>query len=270
VEVKTASPLAVRRFGKGGRRVLALHCTLAHAGAWRGLAEAMPDEIGLLAPDMFGHGRSPDWDGSGDFTERMVSALVPLIDAPVDVVGHSMGGVIALHLAAWHSQLVRSLTLIEPVLFGIVAQEAPALLKAQAAQNAPFEAAIATGDFDAAARLFNGGWGAEGGRSWADTPEAVRAAMARGVRIVPACAPAVTKDRFGLFAAGGLNGVTMPVRLLHGDQTQPIVAAANQGVARQLPQARVCVVAGAGHMLPITHPVAVADQLRAVFRSTPI
>lgn len=260
--------LFARSFGHGPRSVLGLHCTLAHSGAWRGLADAIADDVSLLAPDMLCHGHSPDWDGAGDFTERMVAALLPLIEAPVDLVGHSMGGVIALHLAAWHPERVRSLTLVEPVLFGVVAQDAPDLLARQNEQNAAFEAAMTAGDHDAAARLFSGGWG-DGGREWLEMPEALRAAMARGVRIVPVCAPTVTEDRFGLFESGGLNRVTMPVQLMHGDQTQPIVAEACNGVARRLPQADISVVAGAGHMLPITHPDAVAEQLRLLFRDIP-
>ena len=29
------------RLGEGARQVLAIHCTLAHSGAWRGLAAAL-------------------------------------------------------------------------------------------------------------------------------------------------------------------------------------------------------------------------------------
>ena len=260
--------LSLQRFGQGPRQVLGLHCTLAHSGAWRGLADALEGDVTLIAPDMLSHGKSPDWDGAGDFSERMVAALLPLIDEPVDVVGHSMGAVIALHLAAWHPERVRSLTLVEPVLFGVVAHDAPDLLAAQKEQNAPFEAAMTAGDHDTAARLFSGG-GGDGSRGWAEMPQALRAAMARGVRIVSACAPTVSADRFGLFATGGLDRVTMPVCLMHGEQTQPIVAAANRGVARRLPQAHICEVAGAGHMLPITHPEAAAERLRLLFRDLP-
>ncbi|MEX0301721.1 MAG: alpha/beta hydrolase, partial [Leisingera sp.] len=32
-----------RRFGRGPRHVLAVHCSLAHSGAWRGLAEVMAE-----------------------------------------------------------------------------------------------------------------------------------------------------------------------------------------------------------------------------------
>ena len=41
----------VRRLGDGGRNLLALHCTIAHSGAWSGLAKALDGSVCLVAPD---------------------------------------------------------------------------------------------------------------------------------------------------------------------------------------------------------------------------
>ena len=44
---------------------MALHCSLAHAGAWSGLAERLTN-LTLTGFDQIGHGRAPDWDGMTD------------------------------------------------------------------------------------------------------------------------------------------------------------------------------------------------------------
>jgi pimeloyl-ACP methyl ester carboxylesterase len=66
---------------------------------------------------MLSHGKSPDWDGSGDFQDVSVAAALPFLDdAPMDLIGHSFGATLALRLAVAHPDRVRSLTMIEPVL----------------------------------------------------------------------------------------------------------------------------------------------------------
>ena len=92
-------PLFARSFGDGPRQVLALHCTMAHSGAWRGLSAALSDVATLTATDMLCHGRSPDWDRAGDFQDRIARAAGAHLTAPMDVIGHSFGAATALRLA---------------------------------------------------------------------------------------------------------------------------------------------------------------------------
>ncbi|MHA6264922.1 alpha/beta fold hydrolase [Arenibacterium sp. CAU 1754] len=265
-----AQPLASRTFGTGPRKVLALHCTIAHAGAWRALANAMADEITLIAPDMLSHGKSPDWDKKGDFQDRMVKAVEPFLDEPMDVVGHSFGATVALRLAVDYPDKVRSLTMIEPVYFAIAAQDAPDILREQTAKAKPFHDAVTAGEYENAARIFNRSWSDADGPRWPDLPEATRTAMTRGVQIVPACSPSIIDDCHGLLKPGVLDRVAMPVLLLRGDQTDEIIGIVNDGLARRLPDADNQVIAGAGHMLPITNPVETAAALRSVFVRAPL
>lgn len=259
-------PLFCRRLGEGPREVLALHCTMAHSGAWRGLSEAMGAAATLHAPDMLCHGKSPDWDGRGDFQTRMVDAVLPFLPRPMDVVGHSFGATVALRLAAMRPDLVRSLTLIETVHFAFVKADHPERLEQARAENSAYGAAIEAGDYFEAARHFASDWG-DGG--WEALPEARRAAMARAVRIVPACSPSIIDDAPGLLKPGGLAGVTMPVLLLRGDRSPELIGLTNGAIARRLTDVRNEVVPGAGHMLPITHAGALAKRLLAFFDEVP-
>lgn len=264
-----AQQLHCQTMGTGPRRVMALHCTMAHSGAWRGLSEALEGTAEVHATDMLNHGQSPDWNGQGDFQDAIVRGVTSHMDGGSwDIVGHSFGATAALRLAVLHPERVRTLTLIESVYFAPVGQDAPELVEAQQARSAPFNAALEAGDFPLAARIFNRGWGGgEGGPPWDSLPEKLRAAMARGVQIVPHCAPAIIDDCHGLLAPGVLDRVACPVLLLRGGETAPIIAEVNTGLARRIPGAVNAVVPGAGHMLPITHPGDTAAHLRALWDS---
>lgn len=260
-----ASPISVRSFGNGPRRVLALHCTLAHSGAWRGLADLLgKDQVTLIAPDMLSHGRSPDWDEAGDFQDISVAALAHLIEPGTDIIGHSFGATVALRLAAEYPEKVRSLTLIESVFFAVALQEAPALLVDHDKDAGPFSDALQARDYALAARLFNRMW-SDKGPAWADLPETLRTAMIRGIHVVPGCRAAIYDDLAGLLAPGVLDRITAPCLLLRGGQTHPVIGAVNDGLARRLPDAQNLVIGGAGHMLPITHPVETAAELKSLF-----
>jgi pimeloyl-ACP methyl ester carboxylesterase len=77
--------------------MLLLHGLGATGGVWRGVEAITP----ATAPDLPGHG-SAAWHETYTF-ERHAEAVLPLLktfDRPVPVVGHSMGGVVALALAA--------------------------------------------------------------------------------------------------------------------------------------------------------------------------
>ncbi len=156
------------------------------------------------------------------------------------------------------------MTLIEPVFFAVALQDAPEMVADHDRAAAPVWEAFDAGDFALAARLFNRMW-SSGGPRWPDLPEATRAAMTRGIRVVPACDSSVYHDKAGLLRPGVLGAAAMPVLLLRGSLTQPVIAAMNEGLVRRLPDARSEVIEGAGHMLPISHPEATAAALRRLW-----
>ena len=257
-------PVYARQFGHGPRQVLAIHCTLAHSGAWRGLAAQMADEATFTAFDMLTHGRSADWDGQGDVQDRMVEIAESLLTERMDVIGHSFGATVALRLAMAHPERVRSLTLVEPVYFCFAMQDAPDLVARHEADAAPFSGPLERGDFETGARLFNEMWGGAG-VPWEDMPDAARAGMVRSIRFVPACRPSLYDDLAGVLEPENLARVRMPVLLLRGSDSHPVTPAINDAIARRLADADNALVEGAGHMLPITHPGEVAKHLRALF-----
>lgn len=87
----------MRRSGADGPTVLLLHGLGATADVWRGVAAALEPRA-CLAPDLPGHGGSPPLPA---YTFAAVAdAVAHLVDPSGTVVlGHSFGGVVALHLA---------------------------------------------------------------------------------------------------------------------------------------------------------------------------
>jgi lipase len=100
-----------------GTAVLALHGVRNHGGRFRRLAgDAYPDAW-VIAPDLRGHGRSgwePPWDVPTHVADLLETLDAHGVDMPVEVIGHSFGGLIACALAARAPKRVRSLTLLDP------------------------------------------------------------------------------------------------------------------------------------------------------------
>jgi pimeloyl-ACP methyl ester carboxylesterase len=107
--------LHVRRWGGTGPTVLALHGITATSMGWLQVADRLPD-VTLLAPDLRGRGRSAQLPGPYGMAAH-VADVVDLLDradaSRVVVVGHSMGGFVAVALAARHPDRVAQLLLLD-------------------------------------------------------------------------------------------------------------------------------------------------------------
>ena len=112
-----SSSLHLNRYGPPGpAKVLAIHGLTGHGRRWHRLAGRYLSDVGVLAPDLIGHGRSTyaaPWT-----IDANVAALAGVIEdeahGPVVVVGHSFGGAVALHLAAQCPDLVSGVVLLDP------------------------------------------------------------------------------------------------------------------------------------------------------------
>ncbi|ETX14054.1 esterase [Roseivivax halodurans JCM 10272] len=101
--------------------VLIAHGLFGSGRNWGVIAKRLADRGEVIAVDMRNHGQSP-WseehgypDLAGDLAE-----VIDTLDAPADVVGHSMGGKAAMALALAHPEKVRRLVVadIAPVAYG--------------------------------------------------------------------------------------------------------------------------------------------------------
>jgi pimeloyl-ACP methyl ester carboxylesterase len=259
-------PAPYRVWGEGNARpVLALHCTLAHAGAWSGLARELAG-VELTAFDQPGHGRAAEWDGEAELqglTTRLAIEFAEQVGggAPIDLMGHSFGGTVCLRLALERPDLVRSLVLVEPVLFAAARAAGAPAFSPFAAGHMAFEDEVRAGRRDTGARMFHAAWGGETG--FDDLPAAQRDYMLDRIHFIVEQGPSLRDDTGGLLRYMGLESLGVPVLLVEGGESPPVIDAIMGELARRLPDATRLVVPGAGHMVPITHPGPVAAAIRA-------
>ncbi|MET4128518.1 alpha/beta hydrolase [Roseovarius sp. MBR-6] len=247
--------------GQGPRAALAIHCSLAHSGAWAGVARALGADLTLTAFDLPGHGGSGAWENEGEIQATSTAMAADLLDAPADIIGHSFGATVALRLAVEHPGLVRSLSLYEPVFFAVALADRPEMRAGHETEMAAYRAGHEAGDLAGAARGFLRVWG--DGEGWDALPAPTRARIAAQMPLIEAAAPALYGDAGGMLASGALTRIAAPVLLMQGARSPAIIGAINDGLAARLPDCRRATIAGAGHMGPITRPQAVAAEIAA-------
>lgn len=93
--------------------VLLLHGALAGGIVWRRVRRELQGDVGVIAPDLpgFGGNRAAAGVGSLEAYVEFASGLVER-ERPTHIVGYSMGGIVALALAARHPDLVQGVGLI--------------------------------------------------------------------------------------------------------------------------------------------------------------
>jgi hypothetical protein len=113
--------LQVRRAVSSGEPAVFVHGLGGSATNWTDLMGELLPDCNSIALDLPGFGQSPpprDGDYSPAGHARAVEALIEAEfgQQPVHLFGNSMGGAIAVQLAARRSDLVRSLTLVSPAM----------------------------------------------------------------------------------------------------------------------------------------------------------
>lgn len=111
----------------GAPVVLLQHGMRDHAHSWTWLAEALKDHYHVIAPDLRGHGDS-DWSSDGNYAlPSFVIDLAAIADfcglKDFALIGHSLGGHIALRYTAAFPDRVSALIVIEGVELPIIRQE---------------------------------------------------------------------------------------------------------------------------------------------------
>lgn len=241
--------------GDPDRPALALHCMLASGSYWGAIAERLGARIDLTSFDMPGHGRSGPWTpgpNDPDYHTAVTRIAASFIQRPLDLIGHSMGATVALRIAVAAPEAVRSLTLIEPVLFA--ATHNPA----QTARDAQMAELMAEGRKEEATRAFMASWGAQG---YDDLPPRMQEQMRARIGLVAENAPTLSQDSAQILRDGGLEAIEAPVLLISGQESPAVVHEISDALAARLPDVGRAVVPGAGHMLPITHPDQVASLI---------
>ena len=172
------------------------------------------------------------------------------------VVGHSLGGAIALELAAHHPTRVASLVLLEPVLLTTPAGAA------FARAMAPLVERYQAGDAEGAVHGF---LAFEGDRNWRATIErAVPGGIAQAVKdaatFFESEVPGVPEWTFGPEQA---TAITCPVLSVLGSNSSPLFVEGRQLLHAWFPACQDADILGATHLLQMQAPGPVAAAIAA-------
>lgn len=249
-------------FGNGPRKALLLHCSLGHSGAYAKLGAALGGALTTTCFDQPGHGRTEDWRSDRDLQDVVTDMASELLTEPVDLIGHSFGGTVALRLAVDRPDLVRSLTLIEPVMMAIAKADDPRIEDMLRTDMRGFNEAFDAGDLETASRNFVGRYG--DGREWSALSPEGRAYIIDRIHLIRAGGRAVNQDYYGLIDKGLLDSISAPTLVIDGGEGGPAMDGVCAGLERRLKNATRVKIAGGGHMVPLTRPDAVAREILAM------
>jgi pimeloyl-ACP methyl ester carboxylesterase len=259
-------PIAVFRSGTG-QPIILVHGATADHTTWRTSGPLLAARHTLHAIDRRGRGASGDGGPREPYAiEREFDDLAAVVDAvaadggsPVDVVGHSYGGRIALG-AALRTARIRRLVSYE----GAPPAAERGYQDVDAGTVRQVEKLVAAGDRDEALATFM--------REIVGMPGPELAAF-RADPIWPRRAAAIDTTIRELRAetspAGSLaalGAVRQPVlQILGGESTEPF-AAATRALDARLSNGRVVTIAGARHAAHHTHPAEFVAAIEAFLR----
>jgi len=252
----TTLDLAYDQFGAAGPPVLILPGLLGSARNWTSIARQLADTHRVFALDLRNHGRSP-WAETMSFDE-MADDVAAFIErhhlSPATVVGHSLGGKVAMRLALPRPDLVERLVVVDvaPVAYEhsfapyIDALRQVDLSEVSRRADAERELAAAIPDPGVRSFLLQNLIKTADGFAWRVNLDGLRANMADLMGF-----PADPKAQYAgptLFLSGGRSDYVEPGH-------RPLIE-------RLFPQAEHAVIEDAGHWVHAERPTEFLAQLR--------
>lgn len=238
--------------GGPGEPVALVHGSFVDHTTFDRVALLLDRSLVVVRYDRRGHGASDRASGPYELERdaRDLAALVEALDLhPVHLVGHSLGGLVALEVALDRPELVRGLVLHEPPLYGLLPSASPDLARMREA-TARAVRRLDEGERSRAARelteemgLSEGEWERLGGAG----QEVVFRHAARALAELESAATfAAAIDR--------LDQLDLPVLVTSGATTPPVFAEIADRLAARLPNARRRILAGTGHVPQLAAP----------------
>lgn len=226
-----------------GRTILLIHGSGVSARSWTEQLRRLGHALRVLAIDLPGHGESDPRPAAAveGYADAAHSLLEALGTGPVFVAGHSLGGAVALALAAHHPETVRGLVLLStcaklPEPEGSLGRVLYWYLPGPIRKFVFFWMAKKV--------LFGPG------------------ATARGIRLgmeeIRTCRPETILQDVAAARAMDLEavagGIRVPALVLCGGRDKLTPPVLSERLHALLPDSRLYIVEGAGHMLPLEAP----------------
>jgi 3-oxoadipate enol-lactonase len=249
--------MAVETDGEG-EAVLMIHGLGGTSNVWTAVLPALARHRSVR-PDLPGSGRSHRVEGPlsiARFVEAMQKVCAALSLERVHVAAHSLGTIVALHLAVVAPRLVRSLALFGPLASPPDAARSPLRERGARARRDGEAAMQAITD-----TLLTSSVSAETRARRPVTVAVIRELMMRQcpdgyARTCEALADARPAD---------VTAIARPTLLVTGDEDAVAPAQAVRQLGERIPGARVEVLARCGHWTPLEKPAECDDLLRRFY-----
>jgi pimeloyl-ACP methyl ester carboxylesterase len=235
--------------------VVALHCSGANSRQWSNLQRSLGHRYRVVTPEFYGCDDVGPWRGAHPFTigdeAAPIIETIDRIDSPVHLVGHSYGGAVALAVALARPWRIASLALFEPTGFHLLKSMGPdglLALREIYAVIKEVDRGVLEGAYARAACHFVDYWNGAG--AW----EAMKPTLQQGLcRYVPKASLDFRALLEAKITADDYRRLRVPTLIMQGEVTRPPAALIAHRLAHLIPAARRVMVAGAGHMGPLSH-----------------
>jgi esterase len=249
--------LAHDAFGETGSPVLILHGLLGSARNWTSIAKELAASHRVFALDLRNHGRSP-WAPTMSFDEMAgdIAAFIERQDlGAVTLIGHSLGGKVAMRLALTRPELIERLVVVDvaPVAYAhtftpfIEAMRQVDLAQVKRRSDAELQLQNAVPDAAMRNFLLQNLVKTDAGFVWRANLEALAANMDELLGF-PTPAPDAAYGGPTLFIAGGRSDYVRP-------EHRPLIE-------RLFPNSEHVVITDAGHWLHAERPAEFLAHVR--------
>jgi len=245
VEVRGAK-LFLRRDG-AGEPLLFLH-GVGGLPSWTDALGKLAERFTVIAPDHpgFGHSDTPDWiDDVGDLAYFYLDLLGAMANGRVHIVGHSLGGWIAMAMAIRSTAQILSLTLVDAAGISVSGVKRGDMFIGSAAETGKL---LFAGE--EAATRWAGLW--QSSDAMKETYDKNRAAAAKYT-----WQPRLYDPKL----ARWLHRIDVPTHIVWGEGDFLIPPAHGEELQRLIPGATLTRIAGVGHLSDIEAP---AELVNAV------
>lgn len=235
--------------------VIALHSSASCGRQWNQLRDDLEAQHIVETPELPGYdGTTPRWNTASGL-ERVAGPVLAdfgKFEEPVHLVGHSFGGGVALKIALLQPQMVKSLTLYEPVAFHLMLnsdagdRELVSDLE-QIARHAAGQ--LKSGAVNVEMAPFIDFWNGHG--AWQSMPDTVRERITGTAEYVVSDFEAEFDETWSV---DDLRNLRIPTQIMMGMESPEVAQRMSQLVADGITDAELVMLPGLDHMAPVTAP----------------
>ncbi|MBR1161928.1 alpha/beta fold hydrolase [Bradyrhizobium elkanii] len=226
--------------------------------AWGAITARLANRFRTVRTSLPGYGgtreRRTMATASIDRQAETLEAVVRHTGGPVHLVGHSVGALACIDLALCGTTPLMSLTLIEPVTFGLLRQAGELALHEQfIAVRDAYVRSIENGEKDAVQRFVDY---LAGERSFSALPPRMRDDIVRA-------APTHVLDISTSFdpSVAALGNILLPSLVIRGNRSAESLQTSADILSRAMANASLRTIAGASHFMTATHPADLAELI---------